>query len=524
MATMLEKYLQEEEDPISKYGVKKWDQRSAIQGSPGAGAISEIAEENLHAKPALDRYKIKQDSINTRYAGVTAPGAQEEYVRPAEDRYNAKLEGIGTRYDTAAEKEREQYRAAVREQRAARSAAKREAYIAHERLQKYLPQARAVQGIEGMGMTETAKLQGLNAYLGNRSAADAAYAAGVRELDTQLLKNQSERELSRAQEEAAAKDTYLKESDSLLREYRQKVEDKAREEADAALAYQAEREALLREYREKEEREAATRSEAVTDALAAQAEQMFLSSADGKISQEDYNTLEAYVNANQEKLSPLEAELIRDITLEGYRKQIRSEAEQAAMDKNAFTTKGVKLSGGSRAWQGISNFKDGNNFTVKDASGNSYKVELDAPNGAVTDGEVLLAAKKTDQGDIFGIGNRLYLNNGSEVYAIRSQGGGDQDDWDALYKLFFEGGSGKTSAGGSDQLQTLSAYQNTYATGNTIAAPDTNGTTQTVRITKEATGIENAGVKVDTLKPGVIYYVRGSKIIKGDDGRVYFVN
>lgn len=432
MATTLKKYLQEEEDPTS------------------------------YAQPALDRYKIKQDSINTRYAGLGEPGAEAEYVRPAEDRYNAKLEGIGTRYDTAAEKEREQYRAAVREQRAARSAAKREAYIAHERLQKYLPQARAVQGIEGMGMTETAKLQGLNAYLGNRSAADAAYAAGVRDLDTQLLKNQSERELSRAQEEAAAKDTYLRESDSLLREYRQKVEDKAREEADAALAYQAEREALLREYREKEEREAAeeaaARSKAVTDALAAQAEQMFLSSADGKISQEDYNTLEAYVDANQEKLSPLEAELIRDITLEGYRKQIRSEAEQMAMDKNAFTTKGVKLSGGSKAWQGISNFKDGNNFTVKDASGNSYKVELDAPNGAVTDGEVLLAAKKTYQGDIFGIGNRLYLNNGSEVYAIRSQGGGDQDDWDALYKLFFEGGSGKTSAGGSDQVQTLAVY------------------------------------------------------------------
>lgn len=455
MATMLEKYLQEEENPTSKYGVKKWDQRFAMQGSPGAGAISEIAEENLHAKPALDRYKIKQDSISTRYAGVTAPGAQEEYVRPAEDRYNAKLEGIGTRYDTAAEKEREQYRAAVREQRAARSAAKREAYIAHERLQKYLPQARAVQGIEGMGMTETAKLQGLNAYLGNRSAADAAYAAGVRELDTQLLKNQSERELSRAQEEAAAKDTYLKESDSLLREYRQKVEDKAREEADAALAYQAEREALLREYREKEESEAAARSAAVGTMLDGMAQQLY--GTDGKISAEGYGELEAYLNANRDKLLPLDAELM-DMTLEGYRKQIRSEAEQAAMDKNAFTTKGVKLSGGSNAWQGISNFKDGNNFTVKDASGNSYKVELDAPNGAVTDGEVLLAAKKTNQGDIFGIGNRLYLNNGSEVYAIRSQGGGDQDDWDALYKLFFEGGSGKTSAGGSDQVHTLSSY------------------------------------------------------------------
>ena len=47
MATMLKKYLQEEEEPASEYGVKKWDQRSAMQGSPGAGAISEIAEENL---------------------------------------------------------------------------------------------------------------------------------------------------------------------------------------------------------------------------------------------------------------------------------------------------------------------------------------------------------------------------------------------------------------------------------------------------------------------------------------------
>ncbi|MBO5110534.1 MAG: hypothetical protein J6D21_07445 [Clostridia bacterium] len=516
METMLKKYLEEEADPTSKYGIKKWGLTFEMPGSPENRAIAEKAEAaSGYAKPALDRYKIKQDSINTRYAGVTAPGAQEEYVRPAEDRYNAKLEGIGTRYDTAAEKEREQYRAAVREQRAARSAAKREAYIAHERLQKYLPQARAVQGIEGMGMTETAKLQGLNAYLGNRSAADAAYAAGVRELDTQLLKNQSERELSRAQEEAAAKDTYLKESDSLLREYRQKVEDKAREEADAALAYQAEREALLREYREKEEREAATRSEAVTDALAAQAEQMFLSSADGKISQEDYNTLEAYVNANQEKLSPLEAELIRDITLEGYRKQIRSEAEQEAFDRGAFTVKNATFAD-------ISKFEDNKNLTVK-VGGNSYRVQLNAPGDApVSDATVTAAARQAREGDVFGLGGNLYLKHNGEVYGIEERSNSAKGEYTALYDLFF--GDGSNGGASQNQVQTLSAYQNTYATGNTIAAPDTNGTTQTVRITKEATGIENAGVKVDTLKPGVIYYVRGSKIIKGDDGRVYFVN
>ncbi len=435
MAMLLKNYLSEE-DPTSKYGVKKWDQRSAMQGSPGAGTIAEKAEAAQgYAQPALDRYKIKQGSINTRYAGVVSkPGAETEYVRPAKDRYDAKIEGIDTRYDVAEEKERAQYNAAIRQQRAARSSAKREAYIAHERLQKYLPQARAVQGIEGMGMTETAKVLGLNAYLGNRSAADAAYAAGVRDLDAQLLESQSERELARAQEEAAAKDTYLKESDSLLREYRQKLDDKAREEAEAELAYLAEREALLREYREKEEtkasEEAAARSTAVGTMLQGMSDQAF--GSDGKLSQEGYNTLEAYLDANRDKVSPLDAELY-DMTLEGYRNQIRSEAEQMALDKTDFIDVGVTLAGG------ISNFDDdGNNFKVKDASGNTYKVELDAPNGAVTDGEVLARANMTNKGDIFAYGGKLYLDNGSEVYAIRSQGGFDQDDWDALYNLFFK--------------------------------------------------------------------------------------
>ncbi len=438
-------------------------------------------------KTELESYKKK--NLSAAYGAEAAVHGAEaaDRVAPTLDKYKAKQEDIDRKYGVMEKSEREAHDAAIRQQAAARSAAKREAYIAHERLQKYLPQARAVQGIEGMGMTETAKVQGLNAYLTNRSAADAAYASGVADLEAEKLRAQTERDLARASEESAARDTYLAERGSILEKYRLEQEAEAKEEAKA-------------------------KSTAVGTMLSEMAEQQY--GADGKMSQEGYNTLAAYLDANRDKVSPLDAELY-DMTLEGYRKQIRSEVEQEAFDRDAFTVKNATFAD-------ISKFEDNKNLTVK-VGGNSYRVQLNAPGDApVSDATVTAAARQAREGDVFGLGGKLYLKHNGEIYGIEERSNSAKGEYTALYELFF--GDGSNGGASQNQVQTLSAYQNTYGTGNTITVPDTYGQQKTVRVTGEATGIGNAGVKVDTLKPGVIYYVRGSKIIKGDDGRVYFVN
>lgn len=333
-------------------------------------------------------------------------------VDAAEQRHNAEMEAIKKRHETQQALADQQHSAALRQQAQQRADSKREAYIAHERLQKYLPQAQAAAGTGGMGMSETAKVQGLNAYLGQRSMADAAYASGVAELEAAKKVADTERALSRQEAERIS----------------------------------------LQDYLDTKQVSAEEMSDAVGSIVGSKMENY--RGTDGKISLEDYRRLEDYVSEHRDQLTAGDAALL-DLTLQEYREQIRTEAEQMAVDKDKFTVKGVTLSGKNTLWQGISDFDDGNNFTVMDAAGNEYKVELDAKNGAVIDPEVLAAAKQTEAGEIFGIGNKLYLNNGTDVYGIRSQGGNDQKDWDALYKLFFENGEGRANGQYHKTLQKL---------------------------------------------------------------------
>lgn len=355
-------------------------------------------------KRALSRYQLLNDKKANTYEKEVAPSTPSGKDVGLENYGSGKLSIAEERHNTEMADIDRQHREAVRQQALARADSKREAYIAHERLQKYLPQVQAAAGTGGMGLSETAKVQGLNAYLGQRSAADAAYATGVSELE-------------------ASKQV-------------------------------AERESLQR-YLDTKEAVEAERSAAVGSMVGSKA--AAYQGADGKLSLEDYQKLSDYVEQNRHHMTP-DDQVLMDLTLEGYREQVRTDAEQMAINKTDFVTKGVTLSGGTELWRGISNFNDGNNFTVKDASGAEYKVELDAKDGPVADESVLAVARQTKQGDIFAYGGKLYLNNGSdEVYGIRSQGGKDQADWNALYDLFFQGGAGKKTES-EDKVQTLAVY------------------------------------------------------------------
>lgn len=377
---------------------------------------NELSKYQLLNSKTANTYEKEGTSTASASSGVSLEDYGSGRMSVAEERRDAETAAIGKQYDTQQSLADEQQRAALRQQAQQRADSKREAYIAHERLQKYLPQAQAAAGTEGMGMSETAKINSLNAYLGQRSAADAAYATGVADLEAAKKAADTERSLARQQAEQAILQDYL----------------------DTKEAIEAEKSAAV-----------GTMVESKANSYAG---------TDGKLSPEDYRKLSDYVDQHRGMMTA-DDQILMDLTLEGYRDQVRTDAEQMAVDKSEFATKGVTLSGGTTLGRGISVFNDGNNFTVKDANGAEYKVELDAKDGAVTDAAIVEAAKQTKKGDIFAYGNKLYLNNGTEVYGIRSRGGNAESDWTALYQLFFEGGPGKATES-ENKVQTLAAYGN----------------------------------------------------------------
>lgn len=270
---------------------------------------------------------------------------------------------------------------------------------------------------------------------------------------------------------------------------------KAVADTERSLARQEEERATLQDYLDTKEAVEAQRSAAVGSMVESKAQSY--AGTDGKISLEDYQRLADFVDQHRDSMTPDDQALMA-LTLEGYREQVRSDAEQMAVSKTEFVDKGVKLDGG------LTNYGlDGNNFTVKDASGAEYKVELDAKDGPVVDESVLQAAKQASLGDIFAYGGRLYLNNGSEVYGIRSQGGNDQKDWNALYDLFFQGGAGK----GENKVQTLAAY----GSGNNVELGP--------RMVKNQALLKI----VKGMKTGEIISYGNIKIIKHSDGEYYQV-
>lgn len=354
-------------------------------------------------KRALSRYQLLNDKKANTYEKEVAPSTPSGKDVGLENYGSGKLSIAEERHNTEMADIDRRHREAVRQQAQQRADSKREAYIAHERLQKYLPQVQAAAGTGGMGMSETAKVQGLNAYLGQRSAADAAYASGVSELE--------------------------------------------------ASKQAAERESLQR-YLDTKEAVEAERSAAVGSMVGSKA--AAYQGADGKLSLEDYQKLSDYVEQNRHHMTP-DDQVLMDLTLEGYREQVRTDAEQMAVDNAKLVTKGA-------TFEGISDFKDNKNLVIK-AGGAAYKVQLNAPGDTpVTDADVLAAGGQVNSGAIFGFGNKLYLKHNGDVYAIEARDNSYKEDYDTLYKLFFDGGTGK----GGDKVQTLEAYGSGSSSGRTV--------------------------------------------------------
>lgn len=276
------------------------------------------------------------------------------------------------------------HEAAVKAQADARQAANRQEYIGHELLQKYLPQYQAMQGTAGMGTSSTDATAAANAYLGRVSENNAGYAQNVAALEQQKAEVDYQRNAEKREKEYQIKETYDTER---LNE--------AEQESDGLLG--------------------------VMDSRA----QTYYGT-DGKLSQEDYDNLLAFYEANEARLTETGKRNAEDMLRE-YEQLIRDETEQKAVDRMDYIYGDVTL------YDPPISYAAGTNFEVADANGTKYKVEL---GDEVVDTTVLDQAAKADSGEIFAYGGKLYLKKDQTVYAVNRRKNTYHGEYETLYNLY----------------------------------------------------------------------------------------
>lgn len=349
------------------------------------------------SKPGLDAmapYRTAFEEETKRKKKTSQSGAKAPLT--VDQREQRELTYLEQTYGEAAKRDAAAHQTAVKAQETARQSANRQAYIGNELMAKYLPQYQAMQGTSGMGTSQTDAAAAVNAYFGQVSENNAGYAENVAALEKAKAERNAQRE-------------------SELRDKRY----------EAMSRYDYERQQMAEE-----------ESTGLLGLMSGRADGYY--GADGKISTEDYKNLLAFYNTNEGRLTETGKRNAQDMLAE-YKLAIRDAEEQAAMDRNKYINKGVVLSGG------LSDYgKVGNNFRVKDAAGNEYAVELGEQVG---DQEVIAMADRAKSGEIFAYGGKLYLKKDHTVYEVNRREQTKHDQYEALYQLYFGGGSGGSQQG-----------------------------------------------------------------------------
>lgn len=142
----------------------------------------------------------------------------------------------------------------------------------------------------------------------------------------------------------------------------------------------------------------------------------------GKVSDEDWATLQALVN--DVKNSPEE--------------QARQEAikEQQELEEFYSVTRGDVAFNNNGGWWifGATDYSDGDNFSVKDGDGFIYRIQS---GGEVADSNIANAARDVSNREVFGYGGKLYYKENGKIYLVEKRDNSYGDHYDKLYKRFF---------------------------------------------------------------------------------------
>lgn len=286
------------------------------------------------------------------------------------------------------------YSAAKEQLERNKQSAQQRASVSLAKLQKYLPHMIKQQGLQGLGVSQTAALRANNSYNTQMGTIDRDYNTAA----SDLFANYADGKV--ALESAAASDRLAREQLD-LQKYQIETQTKQTEEANA------EAKALS----------------VYNDIIG------MIDNGDFKSSTE----LTAYIDANRETLGDYADRL--DIIARTRGEYIDEVAKDEAMTEEAETVKETNATFNRNGWLFSStNFKAGDNFSVK-VGETEYRVES---GGEVTDEVIKQKAMSVKNNGVFIYGGDLYLKKDNGIYKIQpresSYGPNSEKGYSELYK------------------------------------------------------------------------------------------
>lgn len=330
------------------------------------------------------------------------------------------------------------------------------ASITLDKLKKYLPTQIKAQGLGGLGVSESSMLQAYNDYnnrMGaiesdynaNKSTLDANRESTLSELERAYLDNKTNLGISAGEQSQNIFDKYLAdykaEQSELYNNALSAVMNSGYTTEQEILSYidqfkgqlSSENIATLQQHakgiasrnlKAQQEENFNTAREYYAEAgwTDAAALESYFNQFKGKVSDEDWATLQALVN--DVKNSPEE--------------QARQEAikEQQELEEFNSITRGDVAFNNNGGWWifGATDYRDGDNFSVKDGDGFIYRIQS---GGEVADSNISNAARDVSNREVFGYGGKLYYKENGKIYLVEKRDNSFGDHYDKLYKRFF---------------------------------------------------------------------------------------
>lgn len=330
------------------------------------------------------------------------------------------------------------------------------ASITLDKLKKYLPTQIKAQGLGGLGVSESSMLQAHTDYNNRMGDIESDYNATKSSLETNRNTTLADLESNYLQETGELQSEALKSTqdifDKYLADYRTEQAELYNNALSAVMnsGYTTEQEimsyidqfkgqlsseniATLQQHakgiasqnlKAQQEENFNTAYEYYagagwTDAAALES---YFNQFKGKVSDEDWATLQALVN--DVKNSPEE--------------QARQEAikEQQELEEFNSITRGDVAFNNNGGWWifGATDYRDGDNFSVKDGDGFIYRIQS---GGEVADSNISNAARDVSNREVFGYGGKLYYKENGKIYLVEKRDNSFGDHYDKLYKRFF---------------------------------------------------------------------------------------
>lgn len=425
-------------------------------------------------------YNSSKGEVESNYV------AQSEALKKIYEQSVSRLDEL---YQAEIEKLQQNYGMSVESLDTSKRNSQQAASITLDKLKKYLPTQIKAQGLGGLGVSESSMLQAYNNYnntMGeiegdynaNRASLDASYndskssldtthSSGIADASLEYQKNQSSLDTNKNSALSELERAYLEnktnlgvaageQSQSIFDKYLADYKAEQSELYNNALSavmnsgYTTEQEILsyIDQFKGQlsSENIATLQQHAkgiASQNLKAQQEENFNTAYEyyagagwtdaaalesyfnqfkGKVSDEDWATLQALVN--DVKNSPEE--------------QARQEAikEQQELEEFNSVTRGDVAFNNNGGWWifGATDYRDGDNFSVKDGDGFIYRIQS---GGEVADSNIANAARDVSNREVFGYGGKLYYKENGKIYLVEKRDNSYGDHYDKLYKRFF---------------------------------------------------------------------------------------